>query len=121
MCEGVQRAAIAFNDVLSLRHFLFEGRIARGEPVAAIRRLDQEQGLPVFRVQAVDHLLGQNDDPRVRLTGSKQSAALAGWTVRPGVDRWRRDGFVTSQKPLAEHPASEFARWRMSTGSGGIA
>ena len=61
----MERVAIAFNNIFRLRHFLFKGRIVRGELVATVRRFDQEQGLSIFRVQAVDHLFGQNDTERV--------------------------------------------------------
>lgn len=61
----MQRVAIAPDDLFGFRHFPFKDGIVRRQPVATIRCFDQEQRLSIFRVQAVDNILRQNDAERI--------------------------------------------------------
>ena len=53
------------HDLFSLRHFLLEGRIVSCEPAITVRRLHQEEPLPVPRAQSANNFFGQDDTERV--------------------------------------------------------
>ncbi len=59
--EDVQGVAIAAEDILRLGHFLFECRVVWREAITAFRSFDQEEGLALAGLQAVDHLFGEDN------------------------------------------------------------